>query len=123
MEIINLRKVGQFFIRLSKGEEQVPPVADRKSVLKDNGLNVDEYDNVKFCVDTDTTVHFIVRSKKEIEKGEERVNDPNKHYAIIAHADEVYRRFYEEVPEPDDIPRKQELFEIRVGDYSVMQCK
>lgn len=123
MHITNMRQVGKYFTDLALDPTKIPNnVTDIKARLKDNGVNVDDYDQVEIVVDTDEKVTFVIRQKNLFEEGLARVNSNSVHYAIHPDADGVYRRFYLNPPDTTDTGRKQELFDIRVGDYVVSSC-
>ncbi len=123
MIVTNLRKVGQYFIKMALGTEEIPTgQAEIKELLKQNGVDVSQYGHIHLHLEEGDDLHLIVRSKESIQKGQEVVDDVTVEYMIHDDADEVYREFYLNPPTANNVDRKQELYDIRVGDYTLGTC-
>ncbi len=118
MHIDSYENAGRLFIALAKGERKLPETTKQAVILlADFGIKVEDYENVVFHVNDSKTLHLVVPSKEDIAKSETEVGQEAKYTFPHEH----YKSFYLGSPPPR--PSNEEMFRIRIGDYTLGKCK
>lgn len=128
MFVDNHRDAGRLFIDLALGNVQIPgDTAGRKQLLRDNGVNADDYQDIVFHEDTEETLNLIVRRGDLIQKRIDKLKEDNGEYTLPDDLDVIYREYFT-LPDnfkgssPTKKAKRRELFDNRIGDYTFSFC-
>ena len=125
MTVTDILRAGQLFIQLAKAgalPAAVGCLADLKAMLKENGVDVDAYEDVRIHFDTDTVKHFVVPAKGPLEGTITAIHEVGAAYPLTQQQIDMYRRVLcpdvPGAPQPD----YDEFFTFRIGEYTTSHC-
>jgi len=124
MQVDNHRLAGRLLIDLALGTKPVPVGTEAtKQLLRENGVDVERYDNVVIHVDTDDTLNLVVRSGQKIQERLDELRQVGADYGFPDDLDVIYREYFTaENGFVNEMEKRIELFENRIGDYTFAFC-
>ena len=129
MTVNDYQKAGRLFIKLAEDKDVdgglKPPTeeADKVTFLENAGVTVKGYTKINFIYDSEDELNLVVRRADLIKQTQEFLNNfSNSEYPFPSQMAELYRKFLcpqGGIPRPEN----EEMFEHRIGDYSLGNCK
>lgn len=125
MRVVSYTDAGQMFIDLATGEVALPPDGDTaaaQSLLNKYGIYLDDYTDIKFVQDTETTKHFVVPARGVVTEALQEIQSKDEYHRMHPQQREMYIRRFDSAVREQDRPDSEAFFKFRIGDYSTSHC-
>ena len=129
IEVQNHQTAGQYFIRMAQKRDPMPSTtAEAIAGLAANSVRVTGYTDVIFHRNTKTTLYLTVGREDWTNETVNRISTVDENYSFPTDLSRMYSHFFLlnhefRTPHPDAVRNRLDLFDHRIADYSMGQCK